>query len=267
MTYQDMSGYWGAIAQIVPVLALALVIEARSFARRFSRKRNKAKPWVRTLMGWWLGLTWVLLATAVLLALRSLMKEPSSEIGLSGETDAWIAFAALVNGLLLVVFTPVGPIASFLILWGRGPRVRPWSRAYADQRRARREVDAIDDVLRRLRAQTLVAATNRLRSAILASQFDRQVAQVSTILERRDLSWETRAEYQALRRKIREQVREADELAAKEAIIGEVEALAQEGERIRSVIIDRALSPERTEEDKQARAKLVRRFLADAARG
>jgi uncharacterized membrane protein YoaK (UPF0700 family) len=68
----DLANYWKAVARVVPVLALALVLAARTIARRHS-KEQQLRAARRRRIAW--ALTYFVLA--VLLATTETMRSPA----------------------------------------------------------------------------------------------------------------------------------------------------------------------------------------------
>ncbi|MEI3845223.1 MULTISPECIES: hypothetical protein [unclassified Microbacterium] len=94
--------YWTLIAQILPVLMLALVVEGRAIAGQFARRRTFAESGgVRLLYAIIFGVTSVALLSGLTIALEG---------ALGDELAPWkifVAEASITVGLNTVVLTPV----------------------------------------------------------------------------------------------------------------------------------------------------------------
>lgn len=124
--------YWGAIAQIVPVLALALVLEVRVIGRRMARKA--AYKYNRGLRVTY-AVTYLVVAGGLALiqgvALRYLFSEKSGE-----HLEPYVTFFVSL-AFSYVVIGPIGLIGAALM--GDTLELLPWSR----ESRARRAANAI----------------------------------------------------------------------------------------------------------------------------
>lgn len=131
---EQQGAYWAAIAQIVPVLALALALEARLMARRFSRRNAGVSRRAQGAFAIWLTATWVLLFVAESIAIRALMPTgPASSD--SNRANILLAGIAVMNGLFVVAAIPVHRVAEpgwviihhyfrFTLPWGKPQRLR-----------------------------------------------------------------------------------------------------------------------------------------------
>lgn len=129
-----MIPFWSAIVQIVPVLALALVLEARLLAARLSRGKSPRRL-SRTFWALWLIVTWLMLFSTMAFALIVLMREPSREVAPDDLDNYLFAIVTVINALILVAWVPVSRIAnaamtavapdpSFLVPWSKSNRLK-----------------------------------------------------------------------------------------------------------------------------------------------
>lgn len=131
----ELTAFWSAIAQLIPVLAIPLVIEARTLARRISSNADEFKR--RSLRVRW-GLTYIVLGGAMasveFTALACLAFRESLE---------WQVYYALVVMLLAfyVVFsipvTAIGEAMTRDATWIMAIRA-PWGKVKRGRRKARR---------------------------------------------------------------------------------------------------------------------------------
>jgi len=118
MTIADLVPFWTVSAQVIPVLALAILLEARVLARSFSKKKQFQERKKRTLWGVGLFLVALMLSGAMGGAVAALLTETSREAEVSEGT---LALAWAVGGSILV-----GLIFAFsLPLLGRPPLLGP----------------------------------------------------------------------------------------------------------------------------------------------
>lgn len=111
MDRESLTDYWSATAQVVPVLALAFVIEARLITRRLSKKnafkdRGKRARWAGAFVLVAFGLTSA--ETNALVGIAVMQGEPvDSYDTIAYYTSLW----SIVVSLLLVVSLPLMDIA------------------------------------------------------------------------------------------------------------------------------------------------------------
>lgn len=125
MDSEITSDFWAVSAQVVPVLALAQVIEVRAFARQMTSKKKQfhLSIWRRVSFVVSAAFVAVLLTTSFVVALNALTG------GDAGPSQAFIIIYALSVATILVVLAPllavlrglVGDVPSRLRLW-RGER-------------------------------------------------------------------------------------------------------------------------------------------------
>lgn len=149
----DLSGdrntaYWVTIAQIIPVLALALVLETRALARRWKRKKNYDGS-RRTRAVW---------ALALLIAVTAMGWQLPTALFNIAEGESTIlqvlVSSVIMSLLLLIVVTiPISGIISIAVMDTIGPWVTglPWSRESRLVRRVGRESERVETLIRRLR--------------------------------------------------------------------------------------------------------------------
>lgn len=168
LTVGDLTAYWGAVAQIIPVLALAFVIEARLVVRRLSRKSEYARRGLRLRWGITFFVVGVLLTSSEFVALQSLASRSSRVLDASDYVVFWLSLVAVGTSLAIVITMPVSKliVASTLdvsrwiemrVPWGKIPRLR---------REIVQQMEKIDVVLRRLqqgRLDALMACAFALR--------------------------------------------------------------------------------------------------------
>lgn len=135
MTSGSLGDFWALIAQVVPVIALALVIEGRALARRYSSKEQFSRRWSRILGAIAFLVIGVALATAEILAIRSVLQsalQPDMEI--DGDDIVFAVNATLV-GLVFVLIVPLmllvdAASGDLLTLMGRRVPWSIWKRTY-----------------------------------------------------------------------------------------------------------------------------------------
>lgn len=166
--------FWSVVAQVMPVLALALVLEARLLAERLSKKRARSLRKYRFLWAVWLFATWALIfAVEIFTLIRLATDSPTKD-----DSDSkWFALLAIVNGFVMVAYMPIsrvfnaattfrGQVDPFAYYWLRGTRLI---------RRLRRDLDSFPDEharLRDTRREILMLACN---SQVLLSKNDRGI--------------------------------------------------------------------------------------------
>lgn len=145
---RDLTPFWGAVAQIVPVLVLAMVLEARLLAERLTKKsrkreRDRLTDPQRARLGIWMGATWLLLFSvfggAVLFL--AFFAESTEKPSLGMQVVVYLAVFALVNGLAFVAYTPINRIAAALTVGG----LAPWLHRSSEDREARRHLVILRD--------------------------------------------------------------------------------------------------------------------------
>lgn len=128
--------YWSAISQVVPVLALALVLEARALARRWSRPKALPRRRSRVLV----AATFFVLSVGLTFAELSAL----GEIANPSKSPTFAAFnfytslLAVGLGVLIVISVPVSSIISILGK-NEAPSVRSWTRLALKVDASRRE--------------------------------------------------------------------------------------------------------------------------------
>ena len=147
MTGGQSVAYWSAVAQIVPVLALAVAIEARVLAGRWRKKKNmkrRARRWIVA------SVYAVLVATlpAVLYsALRNVAEKESNAF------DYWFALIWITACTIMVAYIPAATIANaalidlFFVL----DRRLPWSSVNRNERLRLAYSTKVADIYRDLR--------------------------------------------------------------------------------------------------------------------
>lgn len=150
------SAYWAAIAQIVPVLAIPLVLEARLVAHRLSESEQSFNRRARRA-GW--GLLFSALGISMLgLEMLALSAIP---FGAVRELDFWFSIVVVVAALFTVFAIPLAGIVNSLltdVAWILRARL-PWGAL----KRTRRELRVVLD---RLEAQVRESRNQRLRLRI-----------------------------------------------------------------------------------------------------
>lgn len=104
------NAYWTVVAQIIPVFALALVLESRVLAKRWSKKKAFAAKSSRAAWAWAMIFASVLMTAVMGLALRSLVE---------GESQRWessLASAFITILLLMVVSIPISSITGLALV-------------------------------------------------------------------------------------------------------------------------------------------------------
>lgn len=158
---EDNGAFWELIAQVIPVVGLALVLEARTMAGRFAKPaprvtRDEAARW---------GVAFFVAAvlSAVVFFIALLLS--ASALPLQALADAFFlqALAILVAtyGLILVVFLPVtlffrGTTSAALL---RFACRFPWSRARRSLRKYDHLVEQVNQQMRKNRSHRLEERT------------------------------------------------------------------------------------------------------------
>ncbi|WCD91523.1 hypothetical protein [Microbacterium sp. nov. GSS16] len=165
---QENLAFWGAIAQIIPVAALALVLEARLVARRLGKKRAIRSRSYRWMWALWLFVTWFLLSYALVRALMILSRVSwGGEHWTSSRFTKLLAIIAVINGFFLVAYLPVTRvIAAATTPRGlRDPFAYPWSagnRLIREMRADLRTYVGDHEEARNARHETLLEASKLL---------------------------------------------------------------------------------------------------------
>lgn len=150
MTQGDLTLYWGAIAQIVPVVALAFVIEARVIVRRLSRKSTYQFRGRRIRWSIVFFLLALLLTLSEYTALQSLSLDPDRPVLLIDNIYYWLSLLSVAASLLIVITLPV----STLISASLSDVVRsielhvPWGKAQRLRREIVEQLASLDELLR-----------------------------------------------------------------------------------------------------------------------
>lgn len=178
MTRSDLLNYWAAVAQVVPVFALAFVIEARMWVRHMSKKRAYKNRKQRVQVAATLAVTAFALVLSEFAALINLAADQDRAL------DSWdffyfgVSFLAVIISASVVIWLPIADMVSastrdvvlwvqFRLPWGKAQRLR---RSIVQQIR---EVDEIRRDARSFRLDALMAAA----TALLGDQGDLEGAQ------------------------------------------------------------------------------------------
>jgi hypothetical protein len=170
---EDTSPYWGAVVQVAPVLALALVLEYRGVARRFVANEDSFanSRAVRFLFAMVLGLAGLFLTVGFGIALFAL-----SRGGPVDDWRRWVADSALIYGMSVVVGTPL----LNLLLGLAGDTVIGWHRRMPYSRRSReaRKMLAVlaqrETELRSIRAERLELWMSSAQNYVQLLRLERQ---------------------------------------------------------------------------------------------
>ena len=130
LTGSQSQAYWAAVAQIIPVLALAMAIETRLLARRWRKKKNARLRGRR-----WLAASAYLLLVGTLpyvmyMALQNVASNETSTV------DYWYALSWILGCTIMVAYLPASGIIGAAVLdlyWFVGRKL-PWSRAKREDR-------------------------------------------------------------------------------------------------------------------------------------
>ncbi|MEV7801113.1 hypothetical protein AB0O14_18680 [Microbacterium foliorum] len=150
MTHLSLSAYWAAISQVIPVVALAFVIEARMIVRRLSKKTAFKKRGARIRWSVVFFLLATLLAVSEYVALRSLSSSGRSDFTWIDAVYYWLSLVAVIASLLIVVSLPVASMVSA----STGDVFRwievhiPWSSAQKLRRLILRQLEDVERVIR-----------------------------------------------------------------------------------------------------------------------
>lgn len=153
MTYGDLHLYWGAVAQVIPVLALAFVIEARMIVLRLSKK--KAFKYRGMRVRW--AITFVVVASLLTMseyaALQALAAGPTVTISPLGMFYFGSSFVGVAASLAIVVSLPIASVvAASTIDAARWVKLHlPLSGAQKLRRTMRHQIASLDSQLKRAR--------------------------------------------------------------------------------------------------------------------
>lgn len=240
LTYQ--TAYWSVVAQVIPVIALALVLEARHVARRWRRKKNFRQQ--RQRRGW--AITALVLTSALsLFEYWALIKLAEPErLNAFHVLMSSLANLTIALGVILVVSMPLSAVAGLGAI-DTSPRM-----AARNQRRAQKVATPLRRdmlVLRsRIQGTRLRALGNRLRVITAIVQFDDvrgDLAKTAALVERFE---GTRDDFIAVGAEIDQMLAEIDE---------QLLQLDENSTRLDKVVADRG--------DLRALEKFIRNQLAD----
>ncbi|PVE67919.1 hypothetical protein [Microbacterium testaceum] len=130
--YKD---FFAAAAQVIPVLALALVLEARLIANRYSKKNAFGQRGLRVAWGLFLGLLAFLIVQALVSSLNALTKDQQATMSgwdwyayLVTWTAIYLGSAAVVTiPITAIVISAVADVIGYLLLrvpWGPAQKLR-----------------------------------------------------------------------------------------------------------------------------------------------
>ncbi len=269
-TFGESIPFWTAIAQVAPVLALALGLEARTLARRMSKRRSGIGPQWRTAWIVWLAITATLLVVTLPLALASLMALPTRSLSENAYENVVFALAGVINAMLFLVFTPVLRV-TMAASWSPPAALLarlPWTRT-ARLRKLMRTADAdlvrIGDDLRALRHSGLIRKADLL---IRISKSSRMRDSSQAVLDRGAL---THSQTVSARSHVGEQTRyiaECEELLAEvNSVLDDIRLRARHVRKQRRNLAKWSTELDRIIRDNdQIREKQLRRDLARAAK-
>lgn len=263
----DPTAYWSAIAQIVPVIAVAFVLESRISARRRATASDGFK--LRKRLAWAIAsmLLWVSLVAAECVALAGLA------FGMEQSWLVWLAGVPVVLGTVIVVGAPVTAIVRTTLsdwFFSTGGRL-PWS----PRRRLTRAINSFrsDMTIRRLsyRSEKIDLLRLRLESVSLP-YFLKEVAQSSVlrVLQARGLASDgLRLHFEELEDELRKTVQGPENAIRIDALIEHVDkALALIDESIEASdqwlkkLADAATPAELDKLEEQTRSDLKRAILS-----
>lgn len=104
------NAYWAVIAQILPVFALALVLESRVLAKRWSKRKAFAAKRSRAIWSWAMIIASAMMTLVMSLALGALT---------SGKSEHWeqlLASTVVALLLLMVVSLPIASITGVALV-------------------------------------------------------------------------------------------------------------------------------------------------------
>lgn len=222
MRNADLIPFWTTVSQIVPVLAIALVLESRVLAQRYSKRRYyvSSRPvratWGVTLFVLAGALTWTLAASLRFLASADM----TQAVNVTKSMQTHIATSVLLAATFVLVSTPIAAIfnASVLDLIVLAARRMPWSKTS----RSLRELARLDSVYRAMLADLRDEAHDILmalsRSLLIATAFERNERHVPPrpVDARREIeqlldgAWETNTSGWKLYERVRTQIYETE---------------------------------------------------------
>lgn len=153
MTRADLLPYWAAAAQIIPVLALAFVIEARILIRSFSKKKTFRHRASRVRWAAVLFVVATLLAVGQLGALQALTRGGSKPLTALDQFYYVVSWAGMYGALLIVLTIPISNLivasTGDVRIWVRTHL--PWGKAQRLRRRITRDIADLEQSQRKLR--------------------------------------------------------------------------------------------------------------------
>lgn len=190
MKNEDLIPFWTVSAQVIPVLALALVLEARATGRQLSKKKTFAKVALRRFWGYVFYSLSFILGTSMLYSLSALAfpLDPSAELSSTRYFILWYVSGSIWLGLLFAFTIPLTMIHSTLL----GDRVsiferwNPISRFNRLRRSARRLGDFIENELketRNLRHKILIVTADNVLFNAKAHQRIKRIKSLLTSSE------------------------------------------------------------------------------------
>lgn len=111
VTNAQLLPFWSAAAQVIPVLALAMVIEARIVARRLADKRVYERLWARVVVAIAFFAIAVALFNSELHVLTALLSEPEEAPTEELITGVWWTLGSIAAALIFVFMFPVIGVA------------------------------------------------------------------------------------------------------------------------------------------------------------
>ncbi|MFE7198497.1 hypothetical protein [Microbacterium oxydans] len=174
------SSYWAVVAQIIPVIMLALVLEGRYFSRLLSRKSSfPANGGVRV------GYAIIFIVNSIALYIAFLLALDGAGGNGMSRLERIITEGALIFGVSTVFLTPLLNVAYALVgdkIWALLRRM-PWSN---EQRRERRKRSArLElDMLRREFDETRLGVRKQLAQAYIAAYTAQRAHPIRGALDR-----------------------------------------------------------------------------------
>lgn len=168
------TAYWGAIAQIIPVLALAMVLEVRYLGPKMGSKELFGKLWVRVVAAASFYVISVMLFTSELYALFALLGDQRDASNRYASPGVIWSLVSVGLALIFVFMMPVLSVAasSIIDVFYRIEIRLPWSSAQRGKRSLARAVAIGESVRENHREDRWHYLSIAASTAISASQTD-----------------------------------------------------------------------------------------------
>lgn len=252
-----MIPFWSVVAQIIPVLALALVIEVRVLARRLSREDGKLSTRQNYRRGMWIAVSWVSMVLTFMAALGFLIADPNLRMNSVSLSVAIAAALALVNAVALVALAPLGPVTLNLLALAIPDLLgSPWSPAVRAKRLYRRLVAEMRVTLLSARALKLQILVDICDLELARVQSERKLEKTAAIVRAAGRYFDTRLPALAMLATATEE---------RHAYLREIDEIIQDIEERLDKAIDHASGPALPIDLIEKTERAARRYFAKVA--